>query len=97
MRASWDADGKSVLVEGFVLNLSESQQRLPEVRLVLRNAQGEVLHEAVMRIGDGEEPARLLAPATDTQISGRVDAVSEEAVEAAIFVGGEEDLSSTRS
>ncbi len=90
MRASWSADGTAVLVEGRVVNLSESQQELPEIRLVLRDAAGEPLQKVVMRAAQDEAPDGRLAPGAAAQISGQVEGVPEGAVEAAIFIGTDE-------
>lgn len=85
-RASWEEGGSVLLVEGRIVNASAAERPFPEVRLILRDADGRDIGAAPMRPEGGPPGPERLGSNEDVRLRGEMIGVPESAVEAAIFV-----------
>lgn len=85
-RASWEEEGKVLLVEGRLANLTEDDRPFPEIRIVLRDAEGNDLAAIPLR-PDGASPRpESLEAGGDVVVMGELVGVPDTAVEVSVFI-----------
>lgn len=95
MRSSWQDGGNVLVVEGRVVNVSDRTQAAPDIRLVLRDADGTEVFGTAMDLADtmagaGGSETGGVAVGSDVAVEARIEGVPAVAVEAAVFVGSAE-------
>ena len=85
-RATWEEGGSVLVVQGRIVNASPLDKPFPEVRLILRDAEGRDTGATPMRPEGGPPGPEQLAAGEDLVLKGEMVGVPESAVEAAVFV-----------